>query len=323
MTFYQPDEQYDEEPTIADRKNPVGEMIRNITANTVDKLNRGDIRYQRERATLLRHIGIARELGDLRLLALLKMTLGLVENYIGNFSEAGARWVDAQATFAASNDRAGMAQCQTYLGMMYVHLNRFDSAMDTFAKARKLGEDAGNVAAIVSAETKMGDVWLAKGELLKARICYSLVISVTEDVTWDYVEIIVQALRGLAEVFLASGKINKAWHKAREAHELAMGRGLPIEVGKIGFTMSHIATKADLPAHTAGADEYFAQALETLRGFGSPIWLARVLMDEAWYLHRHEDVGKATDLALEARDIFVQLDMPREVELVDTFLLFG
>jgi len=303
---------------VESKANPVVEMIRVILTETEERIRRGAWDYKRDRLTLTKHHKLAVELGDQCLLGEIDMVLGQVEYEGGNFPEAGKRWQAAFNIFKQLGDLAHMAAAQNYLGELYFRLNDLGEALECYQIARELAEQAGDIGAIMEIEGNLGMLWLLRGENLKARICFSLVIAVTEYESWQHIISIVKARRGLAEVYLAAKNFNAAWHEANEAEHLAQGRGLKLALAKTYLTKAHIA---EHDPSTPGATAYYYKlGREALRSYGNPVMLARALLQEARYARQMGNIAEAHAFAAEARDTFRQLNLGGEIDLAEAFL---
>lgn len=300
------------------KSNPAIEMIRLIRQEILTRLRKGELRYQRDRKTLVHHLTLAEEIGDALLVGQLQEMLGLVDSEVGHFESAENHWRAAYQAYESINHRAGMSNALNSLGELYFQRDRLEEAQQTFYKARELAEDANDREGIVRVESNLGWWWLRHGDYQQAKICFALVVTVTELETWQHIYSLVTARRGMAEVLLAERSFNAAWREANEAESLAAGRQLKLLLGLTHLTKAHIA---QLDPNTPGAEDYYFQlGWETLSDYGNPIMIAQTYLTEARYQQKIGQLNRAKDFILEAHDLYTQLELPNELKAIQAML---
>lgn len=294
------------------------EMMRVIHQELLDRLQRGELDYVRDQQTLLRQLGVAQEIKAAPLVGGFLDTLGLLENEIGANPNAEQYWEQAYQVFETAGDLAGMARVRLHLGELFFRLDDLDQALENYEAARGLAEHARDKTIIMQAESNLGLLWLLANDLLQARVCFALVIAVTEYETWQHVQSLITARRGLAEVHLTEGYIKAAWQEAHEAERLAGGGQLRLLLAQTYLTMSHIAEQ-DSPRY-AQAAQYRSQAYDLLHDYRPPVVLARALLQEARYQGGKGYSQDAANLAQQARDLLLQLKLATEAEQAERLL---
>lgn len=299
--------------------NPAIEMIRLIQQDLLERVHRGELDYERDVKILKNHLNLATEVHNQALMAQIETLLGMANHEVGNYEVATKHWQSAFTLYSALDDLVGMSTVQNLLGELAFHLGNYTESLEFFNKSRQLAEDGGNLELIMRVEGNLGSLWLTMREFLKARICFSIVVAVTEYETWQHIQSLALAKRGLAEVFLETGNFNAAWQEANDAETLAKGRGLKSILALVYFTKAHIAAKD--PDNQSEEAHYERLGQATLRDYGNQLVMAHTLFEEARHLQHRGEIERAVDLALMARDAFIRSNVDRSVQAVEAFLM--
>lgn len=298
--------------------NPVTEMIRHISQQILERLLRGEVVYRRDMRTLTHHLKLSKELDDPLLPAQLQDVIAFVDSEVGNINRAIDYWNNAYQIYKDIDHTVGMAWVRNNLGEFYYRLGDSEKAQAAYEDARALAETIEDTEIIMRVEGNLGLLWLHKKDYINARICFSLVVAVTEFESWQHIYTLVNARRGLAEVYLANEDYKKAWQEANLAEGLASGRQLNLMLAQVYQTKAHIAQYDDDAPEPA--EYYYRESQLLLREHGNFLLLARNLMSEAHYQRQRKAYGKAIESALEARDLFVKLALKGEIEISEAFL---
>ncbi len=294
------------------KPNPAVAMIRRISHEILERLLRGRLDYQRDMRTLRHHLALAKEFQDFSLAGQLEFTLGFAENEMGYVNSAEAYWRAAFHTYERIGDGSGMAGVQNQLGELYFRLGKHAKALAAYLQARELAEQTGDNEIINRVEGNLGFLWLAEGKMLDAQICFSLVIAVTEYETWQHIYSLINAHRGLAEVYRTQKRLDDAWKEVREAYFLAEGRGLKLLLAQTYLTQAHLAQDGDQDPQA-----HYDTARAFIREYGNPLILAETLISEAQYQFRAGREEQAQALATEARTLLSRLGLTDAVKRVD------
>jgi len=294
------------------------EMLRIIRMDILSRLYRGKTAFARDLKTLLNHLTIAEEIGDTLLIGEIEEVVSILYNEIGQFEEGANHAVRAFHAYKKADSAQGLARVQYHLGNLYQHLGYLDAALEAYQEGRELSESIGDTEAIMRMESQIGWVWLMKKAYNEAKVCFSLVVALTEYETWLHVVSLVAARRGFAELLLHMGDIPQAYQEVNHAELLASGGGLRVLQAQTYITRAHIA--AQDPATLLSPHECWQRARQILEEYNNPVMLARLLMAEARYQYNMNDLMAARLYAEEALQIFEAGHIEGESTLTHQFL---
>lgn len=286
--------------------NPVISMIQRIRQDIFDRMYQGRLNYSADINTIRNHAQIAQELGDCILAGRLFELGGFVELTAGHLDRFEAWYERAYQIFAEEKDPFRMGVVRMNHGESYRLLGQFEDAIRFYQEARHYFEEAqkDDVAALL--DSNMGLALLGVQDYAGADAYFRAAIDRIGDQTYDHVDALMEARRGMAEVELQHGDFAAAWRHIEEALELARGIDDNLTLAEIHLTRAHIA-EAD-PSYP-DASTFFAESRTILSAGQSPVAFARALLEEARYQYRHGNQADAEQLALEAEQKFLSMDM--------------
>jgi|GEM_PF-6448155 len=293
--------------------NPVVGMINRIRQEMFERIYRGQINYAVDIKTIKKHIEIAIELNEPLLASRLYQLGGFMSLVAGELSEFDD-WYQQAFNIAQEHQFIRlMAITKMNHGEAYRLLGRYDRALALYqASYDYFLEDDQKDNTLPLLESNIGLAQLgnqnydaAEGQFLKA-------LAQIGQKTYDHVDALMEAKRGLAEVELNRGDFETAWKNIEEATRLAIGINDKMTLAEINLTRAHIAEQD--PDHD-DAPLYYTASRALLKTQESPVVLARALLDEARYQHRHQAYADAKKTASEAHTIFTNLNMLEDAAL--------
>ena len=297
--------------------NATIEMIRQIRSRLYERIQQGKLNYQADIKTLRLHLSIAEQLNE-QLVGELQSMIGLVEAEKGNLAAAEQALFAAIETFQKLEDIKHMGRSYRDLGTVYLRAGKYELAIEAYQEARTRSEKAGDFREVIAAENALADVWMAQFDIQNAKLCYALILAVTEDQPWLYVHHIIDAHRGFAEIYLAQENYEAAWKEVSRAENLASEPRYRIHLARLHLTQAHIAAKD--PNSPQNKEHYYAASRSVLIEGSNLRMLARFLYDEARYQNHHDNPERARAAGMEAMVFYEALDLDEEAQIVREFL---
>lgn len=296
------------------------EMLKRIRFQIFERHERGELDYERDMATLRKHLQIAREMQNQKLVGQTYNALGYIENDLGYFRQAESHF---QAGFGAVRDDPEYelkGAIRNNLGETYRRLGKYAEAIATYTEAKDLAGQSDNSQGVIIASNNLGWVHLLLGEYEQAAQLFQDVLTLVGDNTWEAVTTLIYTSCGLAEVELHhTHNVEAAWKYSSRAEDLALGRDYKLALGSTYLVKAHIAER-DPNMSDEQPRNYYQMARDHLKTYATPTVLARYLVDEARYQATYGNATLARQFADEAKTIFHERDMVEDIELVDSIL---
>jgi tetratricopeptide (TPR) repeat protein len=300
-------------------QNPIVQLLNQIRTRIYDQMQRGELHYFRDMHTLGKHLQIAREMNDSRLIALTHNMMGIIESRMGNFEKAEGHFQDTYAAAALIEDYGLMSSAHNNLGEMYRRLGNQNGAVRAYEKARQLANVAGNTRKRHVADSNLGLAWLSLEDYANAESCFRRVFEEDGLDPAAKLPALIQAECGMAEICRERGDFASGWDYLRNSERLAQERDDKILMALVYQTQAHLA-EAD-PQKSDQAAAYYKRANETLRLAGTPLSSrAQILLEEARYQQRHHHNPEAIKLAQEALTIFQGIQLDGDAKIAAEFL---
>lgn len=288
-------------------------FIEHVRQDIHTRMYQGQMRYAGDLKTLEWHIRMAREIGDMRLVGRLYLTLAMAHEFAGYFTEAIEVYDLAYETFAGADDPLYMAKARNNLAELHRLAGQFDLALKAYDEACRLVERSSEKNLLPLIESNIGLTWLALGDYRHAEAHFLDVIRLTVKEGIENTDALMEAHRGLGEVYLAQQLYAEAWQHVNLALELAQGMEDIITAAEINLLRARLAeTDVNRPK---SPQFYYQLSREQLTVQNAPTVLARSLLEEARYHQRRGDIVQARDLARQAYPLLEQANMQEEKQI--------
>lgn len=295
-----------------DPKRQTIEMLRVIRMDILNRARTGELDYERSIQTLEKHLGIAREIDNIRLLAQTYNAIGAVEMDRGHLQTAIETF--RRALQEAEGHEIGYTLGALYgnLGEAHRRLADFPAALEQFALAQPIFETlkAENNGWCIG-ENNRGWVYLALREYETARTCFGHVLDSILMHVDAAASTLIETYCGMAEVELHEQHLDQAWFNANRAEEVTLNHGNHQQLPLVYLTQAHIAAMDG----SQDPEDLHDKTREALRRYGKPPAMARFIFNEALYQQRHGNLADMRRLGDEARLLFTELGMEQEAEL--------
>lgn len=298
--------------------NPLIEMMRRIRFEIFERMERGTLNYKRDIGTLHKHLELAQEMQNPKLIGQTHNMIGIIDQGMGHFVKAEKHLVAAYEIVEPLGEYKLMASIQNNLGEVYRRTYRLKEAAAVYENAQPLFEKAGDQVGLCTAQCNVGLTWLAMGNYTNAESWFRSVIEATRNTSWDHIATLIEAHNGLAEIHLQRHEYDVAWAHTDESERLAIERDFKIALALTHLTRAHVAEND--PKRRSMASGYYRMARQGLRASGTPILLARTLLEEARYQGRHGQPDDSVRLASESLGMFQELGLEEETRLAQTIL---
>lgn len=298
---------------MIDSNNPTVNAIDQIRLQIYGRVFKGEVHFINDLNLLKKQIIVAKDLGEIILQGRLYECMALVYFFRGDTEQSQWAYDQAFACFESQNARGWMANCRSNMGELYRMLCKYDQALPYYQEAMQLAAPIIDVAKKSIIASNMGLNWLGMGRYTEAEACFESVLGQTAADPWAHVLALMEARRGLAEVYLSKGDFHNAWRNAQEAIRLAKSDNDNLTLAEIYLVCAHIATRdSNAPAR---ADTYYRQSRELLTKDTAPAILARAWIAEAHYQARMGNHDASKTFAQEAYRLFINLDLRQESDL--------
>jgi tetratricopeptide (TPR) repeat protein len=294
-------------------ENPTINMIDQIRQQIYARLFRGEMNFSADINLLRKQIGIAKQMGAAILQGRLYECMALVYFFQGDSEQALISYDQAYAVYQLEGEQGWMANCRSNMGELYRMLCQYDRALPFYEEALQQAAPLQDVAKKSIIESNAGLNFLALGRYSEAETCFESVLTQTAAEPWLYVVALMEARRGLGEVYLAKGDTLNAWRNALEAMRLAQNDSDHLTLADIYLVCAHIAARD--PQATSKPDVYYRKSRELLTTDTAPVLLARAWIGEAHYQARMGNIDASRTFAQEAYRQFVLLDLRQESDL--------
>lgn len=299
--------------------NPLVEMMRRIRFDIFERMKKGTLNYKRDTATLQKHLQLAQEMNDLVLVGLTNNALGIVNSRMGYLDQAMMYYTQAVTALEKANEPGYLGTLYINIGELHRRAGRYEMALENYQIARAFHQKANKPDSPVLIENNIGLAALALKDYARAKAQFELVLALSQDAPWDHINALIETHNGMAEVLLEAGDFAGAWTHAELAEKLATESDAKISVALTHLTKAHIAERDPVRRHEAR--DLYTKARQGVRTHGTPLVLARTLIDEARYQQRHGHAEETRRLASEARDMFKSMELASEVALAEELLL--
>lgn len=305
-------------------KKPFVEMMRQIRLDMFDRLERGKINYQRDMKILEKHLTIVKEFGDPILMAATYNLMGTIDSNMGYFQSSLGHFTSAYAEALKTKEYPLLASIQNNLGELRRRMGNLDDALTAYRQSQQHSRQGNISFSYLIAEMNIGLCLIEKKEIDQA--AGALMNALTSfradsDNFKNHESVIIYVINGLAEICLARKQYEQAWEYIKEAEFYAIDGDFKLLGAEVNLLKAHIAD-ADPNAKEKSA-YYYALARDVLKASGTPIQLARALLEEARYQHHHHHIAEAHQLASEAQEMFKQLNLAEEADMAKNLLING
>lgn len=296
----------------SDPKRQTIEMLRVIRMDILSRARTGELDYERSIRTLEKHLTIARDLGNMRLLAQTYNAIGAVEMDRGHLHLALETF--HRAIQETEGHDIGYTQGVLYgnLGEAHRRLADFSAALEQFALAQPIFETvkADNNGWCIG-ENNRGWVYLALQEFETARTCFQHALEGIHMNIDAAASTLVETYCGMAEVELHEQHIDQAWFNVNRAEEVTLNHGIHQQLPLVYLTQAHIVAIDG----SQDPEDLYDKTREALRRYTMPPAMARFIFNEALYQQRYGNVPDMRRLGDEARLLFTELGMEQEAAL--------
>jgi len=223
---------------------------------------------------------IAHELGDDRLIAIARMTLGLVSSSSGDFPDAAEQLAEARSIFAALGDDVRSAQVLRNWGHTELKRGRFDRAVELLAESLALSRKIGNDRQLAFTLSTFGMTRLGQGDAEAARTLIEealdrAVLAEEEGLTLDCIEALASVLA-----------VRQQWESAARlfgfAEAFRSATGIPDPDYRFGVTAAYGASTRSAMRQEMVAYAWTSGSAMTL---SDAVALARSLNPAAFAAH--------------------------------------
>jgi len=146
-----------------------------------------------------RALALARELGDPRLVAQAQRDLAIDALGDGRYEEAGRDFTEVRAIALATGDRVLGGRALSDLGVVLVHQDRLDEAVDAFQRGLALSREADDRLYVALATANLAIASHLRGDLAGSRARYDEVLANPDWLASDRLEAYVRAYRLLLD----------------------------------------------------------------------------------------------------------------------------
>lgn len=308
---------------MTDIYQPVVELLNRIRNNIFDRLLQGRLHYRTDMAALEKHLLIARELQNNLLEGLTLNVMGIVQQTVGRFGHAHELYSQAHDVFARQHHIRYMSLMKNNIGEVQRLSGSYQQALSYYISARYLirasslpKEEINQTIPII--DSNIGQVLVSLGEYDEAEEHFQDVLAVIGEDTWAHVQVVSEAWRGLAEVYLSRGSLAKAQRHIDYARELAEGRNNKLMLAESALTCAHIA--AIDPRAAKAPQTYYDECHRLLQDQEVAGIYARILLNEARYQQQRGNEGQAQHFAQEAFLRFQQENMLEEARMAQSLI---
>jgi predicted ATPase len=248
--------------------------------------------------------------------------MGLIQDVRGNFSAARDYKQRALAIFKKINDAQAdwwAANITHNLAISFDLQGEYQQAIGLYEESMRLMEQFGDLDWKILSLFSLGAAQVGLGDYEQAEDNLGLVLELTDGSSWIGLSV---TYYYLAESYLGQDQLIYAQKAALEALDLAQRSGAQEHQGAawraVGKIASQLGEKIEIEGKSYQAQESFQISRDIFEAIGAEGEKAYTL--RAWAEHElvRGDKKKGGELWEEAKEIFIKLDMKKEVESMDS-----
>ncbi len=298
--------------------------IKQQSADILTQWESGTLTYQEAIGQLIALKGEVSHEGRLEDEAFLESRIGVIEGYRGNYATGIAHFERARDLYLSANDPRQVVTCNLNIGETYRLKGNFSRALQYFRIGYEAALELGDRELQVMARANESQMMMSQGHVTQAeetlRECYGLCEtpfpvpagSTPESIARAQLDQRADITQALTSIYLKQGRIDDAWHFAKESYLLATELGTDLRLGFAYRALAEVIT--DLPT-ASGADFesdpdiYFTDSVARFKAVNAEGEMARTLYAQGCSLGKRGRSTLAARKLHQAMIIFSRLGM--------------